>query len=398
MSRSEEKFSTVLRKAIDLIAVHESKKRQVICDELGYSIGRQGGSPIHYWIYQKKIPSNLEEVVQLARSIAARRGWEDEASLYNFLVSAGHPRPEWVCEQLCAEEGCFGSGVEFSNGEGGVDTFSPFLVGPPILNPHQFFGRERELRRIFNAIGGSTLQHVAVVGVQRSGKTSLLHYVKNICNSSPSNLRPGQSGNWLSRPQRYRWVFIDFHDPRMCTQEGFIRYVLSQLQLTVKRDCNLSVFMDMIGENLRSPTVILLDEVQVGFEAPDLGDSFWWGLRSLGTHLTEGRLGFVLASQKSPAEMRNHFGAPSPFFNIFGHTLHLGPLTRDEASELIHSSRQPFEERDVDWILEKSGCWPALVQILCQARLNAYFDGSEGDNWKDEALAAMTPYRYLLDL
>lgn len=398
MPRSEEKFSISLHKAIEMIAYNENKKRQIICDELGYSIGRVGGSPIHYWIYQKKIPSTFEEILKLARVIAVRGGWENEASLLDFLVSSGYPDAENVCRQICSDEGCFGPVFDLANSSQTAEANSPFLVGPPILNPRQFFGRQRELRRIFNAINGPTLQHVALVGVQRSGKTSLLHYIKNISYTAPNQLRAGQRSNWLPPTQHYRWVFIDFHDPRMCTQEGFIRHVLSQMQFTVNRECTLSMFMDLVGENLRSPTVILLDEVQVGFNAQDLNDQFWWGLRSLGTNLTDGRLGFILASQKSPLDMRNHVGAPSPFFNIFGHTLNLGPLTADEAVELINSSPRPFAQQDVDWILQKSGGWPALVQILCQMRFNAFLDGNEGEMWKEEALSAMAPYQYLLSL
>ncbi len=69
------------------------------------------------------------------------------------------------------------------------------IIGVPINLPHQFFGREKELKRIFGRWKQPPLVNVAVIGARRSGKTSLLHYIKNIHRAIP--LREGQLQNWL---------------------------------------------------------------------------------------------------------------------------------------------------------------------------------------------------------
>ncbi len=82
------------------------------------------------------------------------------------------------------------------------------------------------------------------------------------------------------------------------------------------------------------------------------------------------------------------------FFNIF-QLLELGPFSDEAARALIASSPIPFLDADVPWLLEQSGRWPCLLQILCQVRLAALEDGDECD-WKEAGLQQMAPFRYLL--
>ncbi len=391
MPRSGKRFAEALRRAIDTIAFKENKKKQSIHDELGFELGRDGGSAVAYWLYHEQIPARLSDVEELARAVALRNGWDSREHLLQFLEGAEHPEAQVLSRRI------------FPPGNGHTpplleerSDFTPFIVGPPIHTPRQFFGRERELRRIFAALKGTALQNVAIIGPQRSGKTSLLHYVKNISNTTPAQLRPGQFSHWLLQAQLYHWVFVDFQDPRVRTQAGLLRYILGRLNYPVPADCTLNAFIDTICHYMTGPVVVLMDEVQVALNNPELDQSFWWGLRSLSTNLTEGRLGFILASQRPPTELAIESGRPSPFLNIFGHMLMLGPLTPEEARMLVASSPSPFVEEEVDWILAQSRCWPALLQILCQTRWLALEDGRDGDNWKQEALHNIEPYRHLL--
>ncbi len=271
---------------------------------------------------------------------------------------------------------------------------SPFVVGPPITEPHQFFGRQYLLKRIFDIWKHTPLQHIAIVGSKRSGKTSLLHYLRHIIDTPAESLRPGQRNNWL--PPGYQWVFVDFQDPRMCYQESLLRHILIELDMPVPEPSDLVNFMEIIDQYLEIPTLILLDEIGAGLASPDLDEQFWWGMRSLGSNHAGGQLGFLFTAHQPPEEMLLDDNKPSPFFNIFGHVLNLGPLTETEALELITSSPQPFEKNEVDWILAQSGRWPALLQILCHSRLTALEENRQDDAWKVEALRRMKPYRYLL--
>jgi hypothetical protein len=272
---------------------------------------------------------------------------------------------------------------------------SPFVIGPPITEPHQFFGREYVLKRIFEVWKYTPLQHIAIVGLKRSGKTSLLHYLRHIIDTPIEKLRPGQRNDWLI--PGYQWVFIDFQDPRMCYQESLLRHILIELDMPVPEPSDLVSFMEILDSYLETPTLILLDEIGAGLASPDLDEQFWWGMRSLGSNHAGGKIGFLFTAHQPPEDILVNDDKPSPFFNIFGHVLNLGPLNEAEALELITSSPQPFESKDIKWILAQSGCWPALLQILCHSRLTALEEGRHDNAWQTKALRRMKPYRSLLE-
>jgi hypothetical protein len=276
---------------------------------------------------------------------------------------------------------------------------SPFITGAPIAQPHHFFGRERELKRLFNLLKSHPLQNAAIIGKKRSGKTSLLNYLRVIATTHPAELRPGQKADWLPNPQHYRWAFVDFQDPRRHGREPLLRYLLESMQLPVPDPCDLDRFMDQVSGNTKFPTVILMDEIGVGLQrCPELDDGFWESLRALTTNLTDGNLAFVLATPENPTDLAHHTGHSSPFFNIFGYTTTLGPLTETEAYQLIASSPIPFAEEDRTWILEQSHCYPLLLQILCRERLFGLEEGDSSDAWQAEGLQQLTPFLHLLNL
>jgi hypothetical protein len=278
------------------------------------------------------------------------------------------------------------------------ESTAPFIAGPPIMHPRGFFGRERELKRLFNLLKSLPLQNAAIVGPRRSGKTSLLQYLKNITIAPPARLRPGQHTDWLPQPERYRWIFVDFQDPRVGSRKGLLRYLLACLDLPVPDPCDLERCMDVISHGLHTPTVILLDEIGAALQrCPELDNPFWEGLRSLATNQTEGNLAFAMAAHEPPDQLAGHTGHSSPFFNIFGYTATLGPLAEPAARELIASSPIPFPTADVGWIVAQSGRWPLLLQILCRERLITLEGGETGNDWREEGLHQMASFRHLLE-
>ena len=267
----------------------------------------------------------------------------------------------------------------------------------PITQPHQFFGRRQIVKRLFNLLKTHPLQNAAIIGPRRSGKTSLLNYLRTITTTPASQLRPGQRADWLPQPEAYCWVYVDFQDARLARREGLLRHLLVSMGLGVPEPCSLERFMERVS-GLQRPTVVLMDEVGVGLQrCPELDDGFWESLRSLATTQTGGNLAFVLATPESPMTLAQHTGHSSPFFNIFGYTKNLGPLKEAEARELVGRSPIPFAEADVAWILERSGGWPILLQVLCRERLVALEDGDTSDDWRQEGLEQMQPFMHLLD-
>jgi len=273
------------------------------------------------------------------------------------------------------------------------EPIAPFVAGPPIMHPQAFFGREAIVRRIFGLLKRTPLQNAVIIGPRRSGKTSLLYYLLHITRTPTEQLRPNQRNDWLEGPERYRWVMVNFQDVRLSRKEGLLRYILDGLALAVPEPCTLDRFLDVVSGGLRGPTVILLDEIGKALQSyPDLDDDLWESLRFLGPQVG-GRLGFVLASHNTPTGLAHDSGHSSPFFNIFGYTTTLGPLSDTEARQLIASSPIPFSEDDTIWILEQSQNWPILIQILCRELLMSIEAGDTDSNWREAGIIQLQGFQ-----
>jgi hypothetical protein len=349
-------------------------------------------------------PRFATDVLKIARALAL-----DTQATSALLAAAGHPplaalhtqAQQTADQDLAALLATWAHANTFDAASRAPARLSiaaaPFIVGPPIRQPQHFFGRTFELTRIFWLWRQIPLQHIAIVGARRSGKTSLLHYLSAITTANPAQLRPGQRSDWLPHPQHYRWVFVDFQDARMRRRERLLRHLLDGLGLPAPEPCELEQFMDIVSRHLRGPALILFDELGAGLAAPELDLLFWESLRSLASHHTDGQLGFVLAAHEDPAGLALAQRKTSPFFNIFGHTFTLGPLTDAEARALIASAPLPFDTMDVEWIIEQSGRWPCLLQILCHARLVALHEDASSSDWQQQGLRQLAPVRHLLE-
>jgi hypothetical protein len=275
----------------------------------------------------------------------------------------------------------------------GLDLSSPpFITGNPIDDPRCFFGREREIKRIFQLLNRRPLQNVAIVGNKRIGKTSLLHYLRNITQTPKDRLRPNQGNDWLTSPSNYRWVFVDFQNPHLQHKNSLIRYILNSLKIPVNEPCTGEYFMEVMPQYLDRPTVILFDEIATVLKPPsELDDRFWESFRSLASNYANGNLAYILTSPISPVDLAKNNGYSSPFFNIFGYTANLGAFTQNEAMELIASAPQPFDDSDIQWILEQSRCLPLLLQKICCERLFSLELEEDGD-WQTAALVQIAPF------
>ncbi|MGK7912833.1 MAG: hypothetical protein AB4050_15370 [Synechococcus sp.] len=305
----------------------------------------------------------------------------------NFVELCSRLRLDWkdVADPL------YGDGAKLENQP-------KFIAGPPISHPRNFFGRERELRRLFGLLKTQPMQNAAIVGKQRSGKTSLLNYLRTITTTPRRELREGQRSDWLPSPETYTWIYVDFQDVRLHSRLGVMTHLLKGMDITVPDDCSLEMFMEVVSQGLKQPTVVLMDETAVGLQrCPELDDEFWESLRSLGNSATNGKLAFVLSTPEKPLDLACGTGHSSPFFNIFGYIANLGPLTEKEACDLIASSPVRFGTRDTGWILDVSNCWPLALQILCRERLASFEEGQMGNEWRRDAIEQLTPFIHIFD-
>lgn len=93
-ARQSPQFGKMLTEAIRIIQGCEEKSVEIIQDELGYALGKKGGSSVERW-RQGFLPPNLSELQLLAQEIIRRSCHRlDEKWLVVFLKSANHPSPE----------------------------------------------------------------------------------------------------------------------------------------------------------------------------------------------------------------------------------------------------------------------------------------------------------------
>lgn len=324
---------------------------------------------LYRWRTGKALPNKREYLIKLAEALYLTPRQADE------LLVAAHFIPQ---------------NTDF------IPTPSPPLdealvpvITRPIIQPRQFFGRSMVLKRIFQAWNRTSLEHVAIIGPKRSGKTSLLNYLMHI--HQAVGLRAGQQQSWLK--QVYDWVFIDFEDIRMQHPTSLLNYILVKLGLPTIGD-DLIEFTEILEDNLYRPTIILMDNIEKGLQAPELDQTFWWNMRSLGNHCAGGKLGFCVTSPQLPMELAESLNKSSPFFNIF-EPIQLTALTEKEALELINAVPQPFSATDVAWILAHSRGWPLLLQLLCHVRLLALEENQPTKQWQYIGLQRIECYDYL---
>lgn len=101
MTQSAEKFAQMLTAAIHRICQNENKSVRIVQDELGYALGRQGGSAVERW-RKGHLPPKAVDVETLAR-IFAQRGGYDQGWIDAFLESTGYPQPQGLKEALFPE-------------------------------------------------------------------------------------------------------------------------------------------------------------------------------------------------------------------------------------------------------------------------------------------------------
>lgn len=240
------------------------------------------------------------------------------------------------------------------------------VVGIPVIEPYQFFGRQKLLGKIYWAWSKPTLESIAIIGPKRSGKTSILNYLKNITQALyyRSDQLQGWPKDWL--PYHVQVAFVDFQDANMSQPVTFMKEILRQLDLDVPFSCNLADFSSILKNELTKPVVILMDNLEIGLKISALDGTFWSNMSSLGSY---GQVSFVVTASESPLKLAQTCGKPSPFFKLFAHSLSLGTFTEQEARELLTQSPKSFAPKEIEWMLKESGCWPEQLQLLCDKRL-----------------------------
>lgn len=172
MRNREDKFARLLTEGIYQIRLREHKNIAIVQDEVGYAIGREGGSPIEYW-RKGHIPKEREEIELLAQELV-ERGKLDRPWLVGFLDAADYILPEPFIQELFPES-------DPSQDE--ADQTRLMLAVKPVYKnagvpspPNQLVGRKDELAEIAKLISDydeDSCRLVTLLGPGGIGKTRL---------------------------------------------------------------------------------------------------------------------------------------------------------------------------------------------------------------------------------
>lgn len=244
----------------------------------------------------------------------------------------------------------------------------PYIVGPPIRNPADFYGRSPELARFFEIIGGTQTQSISVRGLRRAGKTSFLQYVT----------QPEVMARYLPQPERYVMIYIDISSCR--TPSDFYQRVQQRLRQILTNIQPVNLWQASAAEQTRLYDVemllcqfpqyrfiLLLDEFD-HMHTDTFGQDFLVELRAL-TGVWEYDIACVTASYWDLYHLGSQVGLPptSPFYNIFYPTpLFLPGVPTEVAVTLIQQSRREvhldFQPEQIEQIVQTGGTLPFFVQ------------------------------------
>ena len=258
---------------------------------------------------------------------------------------------------------------------------NPYLNRVMIQNPREFFGRRREVRRIYSRIDASHPQSISVVGDRRIGKSSLLNFVH-----SKSNRR-----QHMTTAADTIFVYLDFQGKADFDVPKFIDYLFNSMAVetgdkTCFRDCDRTldelknVIEKMHGQGKRM--IVMMDEFECITSNDNFEAQFFSFLRSLANSY---RVAYVTSSVDELQLMcHNEDISDSPFFNIFSN-LPLRPFTEKEALELITVPSAECEaplEKHAERILDLAGRFPFFLQIACSSVIEHLLDGDREVDWE----------------
>lgn len=239
---------------------------------------------------------------------------------------------------------------------------NPFDNPTTIRSPESFVGRNQLLERILGLI--KNRQNASLVGPRRIGKTSLLTCLRDETIQKKFNF--DGSGFAFLYLDLQRWSM----KPRIDFLDDVIQVLKEQSQgyvgeETLAKDDEFSALLRKFAQRGLYPVLLIdtFDEI-VRYETMDM--SLFYLLRS---HATSGGISFITASLESPSKLfrKLFYGdfVGSPFFNIFS-MIKLSTFYLKEARTLLTTFSErgglPFNEQEVNWVLEMAGLHPFLLQ------------------------------------
>lgn len=274
---------------------------------------------------------------------------------------------------------------------------NPYTYGNPVGNESTFFGRQKELDQILQAITKSAKQDILVVGERRTGKTSLLNQVKKrigkpfipvyvVINTSEEPTAKSILGlifdkiaqglieqNLVDKReyQRSNFPALDFvENIRIILEEAKSRLPNVRIVLMLdEADSLLEVKHEQLEEVDARPQNIL----RAALQSAEVGKD----LRAI-----------LAATNDLATHMSTH---SSPLFNHF-RNVPLKPLSIEETKLLINNPAEMLDYSYIDSAVAKivslSGGQPYYCQALCYEAFNQALQSNRSLISDDDVLHA----------
>lgn len=251
---------------------------------------------------------------------------------------------------------------------------NPYTNRGTIKNPDDFYGREREVRRIYSRISSSHPQCISIIGERKIGKSSLLYYLSH----------ESTRKKWLKEPNSYVFLLIDLQQQTFELSfpnlfQYIFRYLRGQLGpqavpeslSDIKTQSELYEAFRQSISKLGSDglkLIILFDEFGTITANESFDSTFFSFLRSIANNY---ECAYITTSRMKLQELcHNTDISESPFFNIFT-PVPLSQFKPDEARSLIFTPSRnkgiEFNELEADFILSIAGFHPLFIQMACSA-------------------------------
>lgn len=244
---------------------------------------------------------------------------------------------------------------------------TPYVVGPPVRLPGNFFGRTGQTRLFFETLAGTQTHCVSVLGLRRAGKTSFLQHISH----------PEVMASFLPDAGRYLMIYVDVSACKTAAEfyGRVYRKLLSSLPRTptgldhARSTADVYDLESLLYEFGDRRIILLMDEFDQ-LRTADFNADFMTELRAL-AGVWDYDLAYVTASYWDNNRLGNFVGLPptSPFYNIFYPTpIYLSGLSPADLEALVKIPARSVgivaDDEDVAFIRHHAGTLPFFVQAV----------------------------------
>lgn len=265
---------------------------------------------------------------------------------------------------------------------------NPFIAGPAVSGKN-FFGRKQEIRNLYQCL--SEKKCCSVIGNRRIGKTSLLKHIllKSTLKCAETELDIDLNAE--------RNLFVLFHTGGIQNEADFWRRLSKKLVKAAEPGLDLFSIQSPNDEDFkklimhlndkRLTVILLFDEFDITH--CKMEKSFFGNLKIM---YDDFDIVYVTTTSRSMYEYNTKDPSfISPFFLIF-RDMHLGLFLEEEAREMLEVLSErggiPFDEADINYLLQLAGTHPFLLQMAAGELFHLYRVSPEIHNSQKRALYA----------